>query len=422
MLAAACPPDNGTSGGTQKDPPDSQPPPAVSTTIPTGQATDDDVPPDAGGGLEFDPVSGRLIIPEAGPPAPRPFRPDSKLTTDALTREEQVGLTLQAAFVPRALPKPPQAAEVFQPGIDAAAKATGPLVGITMTAIGRMKLIFESRALPLSYHAELRARFDRYGTLVFWPGSTRYRVAPAGALRTVLGERRVDVTALSPGQKTLSSDGKRLGNPTRDVELVSPLGRVKLELARFPEAGLGGPLLCRALVEMMGIDPASPECLPEEVPLAASFDWVGGGGLDFVVSSLEKRSDLSPGEILVPPPAAERSEDGLPETLDGVLLSQDELKAFRTMAVEAHTNDPAAPPDGLIADNGRDQPMTLYLDGVPVVTVPALDRRYIVGPKQGRYVAQWRTFLGDRVEDPQPVEVPSILRSVPLPTQADAGP
>jgi hypothetical protein len=422
LALVACGPERPGNGGTGEPPSTVQPATTLEPTIIAEPQSEEEFSVDAGVGLEFDPVSGRLIIPEAGPPQPRPLRADAKLPTDVILREEQAGVMLKATFVPRALPAAPLGPEVNASGIEAAAKLTAPVVAVTLTAIGRMKILFESRALPLPYRSEIRARFERFGNLVFWPGSSRYRILPPGALRTALGERRVDVTPLVSGQKSGLGEGTRLDQPTRMFVLESPLGKVRMEVASLPESGLGGPLLCRALVELVGIDPASPECKPEEVPLFASIDWIDGHGIDFVVNGFERRTDLSPGEALVPPPAATRSDDALPEATDGVYLTREELAAFRSQAIEVRPADPASPPDGFIAENGRDQQMILYLDGVPVVSVPPLDKRFIIGPLRGRYVAQWRTFLGDRIDEPTIVELPGILRSVATPVGADAGP
>jgi len=41
--------------------------------------------------------------------------------------------------------------------------------------------------------------------------------------------------------------------------------------------------------------------------------------------------------------------------------------------------------------------------------VPALSERYVIGLPRGRYVIQWRTFLGEKVEPPQTVEIPARL-------------
>jgi hypothetical protein len=53
--------------------------------------------------------------------------------------------------------------------------------------------------------------------------------------------------------------------------------------------------------------------------------------------------------------------------------------------------------------------MYLLLDGVPVLWVPAHGEQYVIGPSRGRYLAQWRTFLGEKVAPPQPVEMPARL-------------
>jgi hypothetical protein len=189
----------------------------------------------------------------------------------------------------------------------------------------------------------------------------------------------------------------------------------------LPEAGAGGMLLCRALVEMAGVDPSSNECKPEEIVLFAALDWIDGGGIDFEATSIERRTDLSPGEILVPPPGAEATAEGLPEAPDGVYLTQTELAAFRSKPIPEIKAGPGAPADGLIAENGRDYLMMLWLDGVPVAGVAPQSQRYIVGPLKGRYVAQWRTFLGEHVEEPATIEIPAVVRNVTPKTDQDGG-
>jgi len=375
-----------------------------------------------GGGLEFDPSARRLIFPESGPPRPRPLRAGVSLPTDSLKREEQVGVVLAASFKQRDVPAPPKAPEVDLTGHDTARRLTAPTVSIVATALGRLKMVTQSRALPLPFRSEIRARFDRTGHLAFWPGLTKYRVIPPGALRTTFGERRVDVTPLVAGTRVKTGAGKLLDLATRSVTLESALGRIRLEIASVPEAGAGGPLLCRALVEMAGIDPTSGECNTEEIVLFAAIDWKDGGGIDFEATSLERKGDLPPGEVLVPPPAAELSPEGLPEAPDGIYLTQTELAAFRNKPVLDIKPGPGAPADGFLAENGRDYLMILWLDGVPVAGVAAQTQRYIVGPLKGRYVAQWRTFLGEQIEEPFTVEIPALIRNVTPKNDQDAGP
>ncbi len=51
--------------------------------------------------------------------------------------------------------------------------------------------------------------------------------------------------------------------------------------------------------------------------------------------------------------------------------------------------------------------MYLLLDGVPTVAVPAFGEQYVIGPQRGRYLSQWRSFLGEKVAPPRPIEMPA---------------
>ncbi len=119
---------------------------------------------------------------------------------------------------------------------------------------------------------------------------------------------------------------------------------------------------------------------------------------------------MLPTEALVPPPNAELSEGELPSANDGVLFTREALAAFRTKATEA-PRTPDAPIEGLIADNRHDVPLMLLLDGVPIVTVPSQEKRLILGPLPGRYVIQWRSFLGELILPSEPADVPAYLYS-----------
>ena len=214
--------------------------------LPSPLATDDlpepldaGIPPDAQVGLLADSM-GRLIIPEAGPPPPEVLRGDLPMTAEGSQIKDLVGLSLEASFRLRDVPAAPKAPEVALDGIKAAVGLTAPKWKIELTETGRMRIVFVSRALPLPPNSEVRARNDRYGHVVLWPNATDYRVVPPGAMRTVLGERRVDVTPMSSGTMKPMGDGKRLGLATRKVEVTSPLGSVKLEFGDLGfERGVG---------------------------------------------------------------------------------------------------------------------------------------------------------------------------------------
>lgn len=353
---------------------------------------------------------GRLVMSEAGQQSPLPLPPATPLPEDTLSPRELAGVTLEATFRWRDVPQPPKTPEVAVEGLQAAQAVTGLTWRIELAEAGRMRVQFTSRALPLPSGAELRARHDVHGEVLLWPGLTQYRVLPPGALRTLLGERRVDVTPLSSGSARPVGEGKRLDVDVRKVEVHASLGTLHLELGKVPEAGEGGPLLCRALLEILGVDPKSPECVAGEVPLHASYAWQGGGGVGFDVTSVARRTDLVSTDMLMPPPSAAFAAAGLPAAQGGVFLSRDELAAFRTGPLPLPASvDPGAPGEGFVAVNQTDELLYLLVDGIPAVAVPPMSERYVSGPQRGTYVVQWRTFLGESVEPPQTVEMPARL-------------
>lgn len=354
------------------------------------------------------PVAESMVPAVAIPAEPVPFARDTP------------GVTVDAVFRWRDLPPPPRGPEVSAEGLREAQKLTVHALKIDLTEAGRMRAELTGIAFPLAAHAEIRARADYYGHLVLWPNAGGYRVVPPGALRPVLGERRLDVTSLSPGVPRPQGEGWRLGVGVRKVELVSSIASVRLELGKVPEAGEGGALLCRAVVELGGVDPRTPACQPGEVPLFASYVWQEGGGITFEVTALSKRNDLPAAGLLVPPAGLPMLPTGLPAVPRGIFLARETLAALRSAPLSLPAaRDPQVPGDGFVAVNQSDRLMYLLLDGVAVLWVPAHGEQYVIGPQRGRYLAQWRTFLGEKVAPPQPVEMPTrLVHGGPV----DAGP
>ena len=415
LLAAGCeapgPPASGTAdAGTSPNAsilpaPLASDPPDLLDAGPPGDAA----PPPQG--MQAD-ERGRLSLPtDAGPPpTPIPLRPDAPMPVEAPSSREVSGVTLEAVWRWRDVPAPPKAPEVSQEGIKDAQKLTALTWKIDLAEGGRMRIQFTSRALPLPAGAEIRARADRYGAIILWPSSTDYRVVAPGALRTVIGERRVDVTPLASGTARAAGDGRRLGAAVRKVDLSASLGSARLELGKVAEAGEGGALLCRALVEVLGVDPRSPECQAGEVPLHAAFTWQDGGGVAFEVTSITRRTDLASSDLLMPPPGPRYAPAGLPAAPGGIFLTREELAAFRSTSLQLPpVDDPSVPGEGFIAVNQSDTLHYLLLDGVPVVAVPPASERYVIGPPRGHYAVQWRTFLGEAVQPPQLVTMPARL-------------
>jgi hypothetical protein len=362
-----------------------------------------------GGGLALG-TNSQYILPDAAPPPPTAFETDEVVPAEEVTGKELMGVVLQAHWRWRDVPKPAEAPHVAADAIAAAKEATAFDWQVEMTAAGRLRAIFGGFALPLPKGTELLARADRYGTIVLWPNGTQYRVVAPGALRATLGERRVDVTPLSPGKIHERAPGQRLDLKTRVVEVVAPLGTIKLETAKVPEAGRGSVLLCHMLVEILGVQPSSKACVEPELVLAADIAWAEGGGIGFEVGSITKRTDLAPNDFLVPPPSAAYAPSGLPASPEGVFLTRDQLAAFRKEATPPpKTPDRSAPGEGFVAANHSDRLLYLLVDGAPAVATPPWAERYVIGPRTGHYGVQWRTFLGDLIDPPREVDMPARI-------------
>lgn len=366
-------------------------------------ATDDSgapsTPPDA---------QGHLGAMDAGSLPAENLRPALPMVAEAVpVQRETSGVAIDAVFRWRDVPAPAKAAEVSVDAIREAMRLATFSIRAEMSEAGRLRVELTGTAFPFPVHTEIRARSDRFGSLLFWPSATEYRVIPPGALRTVLGERRVDVTPLSSPTLHAQGEGKRLGLTTRRIEIGSNVGTVKLELARVPEAGEGGMALCRMLVELGGIEPRTVACQSGDVPLLAAFNWQEGGGIAFEVTALARRSDLPVNQLLAPPPSVPWVPAGLPAVADGLLISRETLAAFRTAPVAPpQVKDGGPPEQGLVAQNRSDRLMYLLVDGVPVVVVPPGAERHVTGALRGRYLVQWRTFLGEKVAPAQVVAVP----------------
>jgi hypothetical protein len=356
-------------------------------------------------------TAGHPLLLDASTPPPETMYPETPLPAEAAPYPKDAsGVTLDAAFRWRDLPAPPRAPEVSADGLREAQKLTGLALKIDLAEAGRMRAELTGNGFLLPAHSELRARADHYGNLLVWPDGSSYRVIPPGALRALLGERRVDVMPLSPGAARPQGEGRRIGFSVRKLEISSSVATLRLELGKVPESGEGGALLCRALVELGGVDPRTPACQPGEVPLSASYSWQEGGGIGFEVTALTRRADLAASALLVPASSAAYLPAGLPGVPHGVFLPREAFAALRTAPVALPTSrDASVPTEGFVAVNHSDRVMYLLLDDIPAVAVPPSGEEYVVGPQRGRYLAQWRSFLGEKVAPPRPIEMPARL-------------
>ena len=292
--------------------------------------------------------SAQPLAAEAGPP-PVPLRSDEEVPADSLAKDAtgwELEATLRTAEIPPAFRGP----ETSIVAIDAVKKKTEPHVTIDFTP-SRVRIVLEGPGFLLPAETELRSRADRYGHFVLLPGAHEYRVAAPGSLRALLGERRIDVEPLdTPTVVDRGEGARRVGYRTRRVEVANRAATATFELARVSDAGEGGELLCRALLDLMNAPPSTPVCGLDDVPLHVEWRWATKGGLTFDVSSLVRRTDLAASALAAPPAGAAFALPSLSELEQEALVEPGELAAFRTAPAEV----PPGRPDGAApsADRG----------------------------------------------------------------------
>lgn len=374
---------------------------------------------------------------EGGPP-PAPFRGDETLTTDSLTKEA-IGYTLSAVFRPNDVIGPARAPEVSAPGNDAAKKATELRLAIDLSPT-RMRVGLAGHGYVLPPNVEIRARADRYGHVVLWPadpeGHLSYRPLAPGSLRALLGERRFDVAPIAPAEIQLREEvGRRISIRTRRADVTTRAAHASFEIGKLDALGEGGVLLCRFLLDLMNAPPGTPICAFDELPVRVELRWTNNlGSLVFELTGALKRSDVPIASLLVPPSSA--TLVGAPMTTTGItpMLSPQELAALHTQDVDLPPSTQPPPAPGapavpapplepvLTVVNTSVELRVLYLDGVSALWAAPNARGELRGLHRGRYVAQWRTFLGDYVETAVTQSVPGVAEVGKAgPWIADAG-
>ena len=363
--------------------------------------------------------AGRLIVPDAGRPPPEPIRHDEALSRDTLTQRDGVGITLAAKWIWRDVPKPAAEPEANEDGIQASRDKTELSMTVDLAYAGRMRLAFTSAAFPLPAGTEIRSREDRYGHTLVWPNGNAYRALAPGAMRALFAERRADVTPLVAGTVKELGKGTLIGLPTLRSQVKTPTGTATIEQADVVTAGRAGALLCRTLLELNAVQPSTPVCKRSRVPLKAAFEWAGGGGITFEVSTMTRRQDIPIGVVYVPPSGAQFKPAELPPEASGVFLSRADLLSFRnTEKKPPEPPGPDAPGEGAYAVNQTDTLRYVLIDGVPVAWVRPRQQQYIIGPRAGRYSVGWRDFFGAHVTPPEVVQFPA---KVIVGGKADAG-
>ncbi len=349
--------------------------------------------------------SARADVPDAGPdagPPAVPLRAEEALS-DMVVAKENPGHALELVFRQGELPPLSKGQEISGAGVEVARRKTETRARLEISAT-RMRLVAEGTGFVFPPDVEIRARQDRLGHVLVAGSSSvqpKYRSLAPGALRAFFAERRLDVGPLDHSEILPRGEGpRRLGARTRRVELVVRSAKVVVDIAHVADAGEGGVLFCRFLLDLASALPRTPLCGVDEVPLYAEFRWSTKGSFVVEASSLARRPDVGGASLLVPPAQAVRAPELFPRDRAGVTLTPQELRALRH-------GDPSSTAD-LEVSNPSTALSVLWLDGVPVAWLaPSASLVLQVAP--GRYAATWRSVFGDVTTPVEPFTAPGKI-------------
>jgi len=353
-------------------------------------------------------------------PSPEPLLPDTELAPDLIHEvlrdpggrdvKELSGYTLHALLRTGEGPAAPKAPEVNSAAIEAARRKTESHLTVDVSQTRARFVLSSGFVLPAG--TELRARLDRHGHLLLWPGESTYRIVQPGALRALLGERRLDVAPLSPVEiRSVGEGGHRVGLRTRRIEVAARAAKATLEVATVHDMGDGGALVCRMLLDLMSAAQSPPACGADDLPLHAEIRWTTRGTLTFDIFALAKRADFAAQDLAAPPAVLTLVTAPPPMLPAETLVHKTELGTFRTAAVDtppalARDAQVPMPDNGLLLMNSSDELRVVWLDGAPIGWVAPGERLALPMLQRGRYALQWRTFLGDSWEPPDLIVVP----------------
>lgn len=333
-------------------------------------------------------------------PPPSYFETNTALGAEVLEASEVPGARLEAHFT-------------WQP------RSTGRgdprskfALRIELSSLGRMRLVVESDRMPLPKSTELRARLDRFGHVLVWPDDGGYRVVAPGTLRAIFEELRADVSPLQVAKTQRTGGGKLLGLPVNVDTIQTAMGTLVLEQAQVGDLGESGVLLCRLLSELVLATPDNSACRRDWVPLKAEFGWVENGRFGFLVSTLERVTDLKTGDLLIPPQKGEFRERQLPDKPPNIWLdpaSQRRLDPGKRMRPTPGDIPPdAAPPPakGLVLANHHETPRYILISGELAAWLAPGAELALTGLRPGSYNVVARDFLGIEAEQALVLNVP----------------
>ncbi len=337
---------------------------------------------------------------------PIALREDSRLAPDTPNPRDSTGVTLEAEWKANEWPSLPSASEIEHERLTEIRNKTRWSMRIDLVGSGRMRLSLASHGYALERGTELRSRVDLLGHILVWSDEKQYRILPAGALRSLFEEGRVDVGQPLVTNVKPAGPGRWLDLDTERISIANAFGHLTIDQATNPAAGVSGRLLCRWLIEFISADPSNLVCQTDSVPVHGQFDFSGGGKLEFVVTQVSKKQEFGTSSISVPPVGAAPNSRDLPRASAS---SSALLAEHRNRAQARGPAVPSTKMSGLVATNHTLGLRALLIDGITGAWLMPGEERSMPELLPGSYSIAWRDFFGLSVEAPKTVTLPAHI-------------
>jgi hypothetical protein len=337
---------------------------------------------------------------------PIALREDGRLAPDTPNLRDSTGITLEAEWKANDWPSLPNVPEVERERLTEIRNKTRWLMRVDLIGSGRMRISLVSWGFAFEKGTEFRSRVDLLGHILVWPAENQYRILPSGTLRSLFQEGRADVGSPLVTNAKPAGMGRWLEWDTERVTIANAFGRLTLDQATIPAAGVSGRLLCRWLIEFVGADPSASICQNDSVPVHGQFDFSGGGKAEFNVAQVGRKQDYGPLSISVPPSGAAQNSRDLPRaaSLGSALLVEHRYRVATKMSSAS-----PAKLTGLVAVNHTLGLRVLLIDGTTVAWLMPGEERSLPELSAGGYSIAWRDYLGIASEAPKNVTLPARI-------------
>lgn len=305
----------------------------------------------------------------------------------------------------------------------------------------RLRLVLDSPVFSLTKGTEIRMRADRIGFVIVWPDQRSYRQLPPGTMSALFSDRRADRLPFLDETLKVLDGTPRAGRAVIRHSIETSMGSAEMEFTERADLPYAAPLLCQLLLDMVRVS-ATPELCPEgKLPIRFSMLWTSGGGFLLEILNYNVEPLLNFDELRMPPslPIYKRGE--LPPANDYFLPAnlRDEVFSLKRIgeplaprpvpiASAASTPNQARQAsegeqlasDEVTIENTTDRPLTVFLDRLPFVWLPAGEKKNL-RVRGAPVVYAARDFWGHVQLEPGLIAAPASVIFGPPPTANPIG-